>query len=225
MRSRRGSRFCDEGSRGSASAPNSVRRGPRSRSASMGCAIRLRVARGDGPRSWCASAAPSRPASWRTAALVLTLRLAARRPRRLPRGCSWAAPPAVGRPRARCAVQRPRCPARPVHQDLTGFTAPWARRIRISPGPLAARGASLLSIVLVSEGFAGNKMLASVLRPLALQNQRSLHAAVVSANAAVGGLSTRITTLHAVGQPLLTRGDRWWRLCHLPHSSQALQQS
>ena len=105
MRSRRGSRFCDEGSRGSASAPNSVRRGPRSRSASMGCAIRLRVARGDGPRSsWCARAAPSRPASRRTAALVLTLRLAARRPRRLPLGCSWAAPPAVGWPRARCDV-------------------------------------------------------------------------------------------------------------------------
>jgi len=124
VRSRRGSRFCD-GRRGRASAPKSVRLGPKSRSASMGWDILPLLSRGDGPRrSWCARAAPSRPESARTAALVVTLgrRHAAgrtvcagrtpagtlRASRRLPRGCSWAAPPAVGWPRARCAVHRPR---------------------------------------------------------------------------------------------------------------------
>ena len=72
VRSRRGSRFW-EGRRGSASAPKSVRRGPRSRSASMGWDILPLLSRGDGPRSCCARAAPSRPESARTAALVVTL--------------------------------------------------------------------------------------------------------------------------------------------------------
>ena len=162
MRSRRGSRFWEDGSRGSASAPNSVRRGPRSRSASMGCAIRLRVARGDGPRSsWCASAAPSRPASRRTAALVLTLRLAARRPRRLPLGCSWAAPPAVGWPRARCDVHWSQMssktsPPRPNRFHCTmGAADPDLSRASRSPW------ACILILRTRPGGLRGNKMLAS----------------------------------------------------------------
>ena len=179
MRSRRGSRFCDEGSRGSASAPKSVRRGPRSRSASMGWAIRLRVARGDGPRSWCASAAPSRPASRRTAALVLTLRLAARRPRRLPLGCLWAAPPAVGWPRARCDVHWSQMssktsPPRPNRFHCTmGAADPDLSRASRSPRGVHAhrpypsrRSAQEIKCVLVSY------------RPLALRFGRSSNAAV-----------------------------------------------
>ena len=158
MRSRRGSRFCDEGSRGSASAPNSVRRGPRSRSASMGCDILPLLSRGD-VRSWCARAAPSRPESARTAALVVTLgrRHAAGRTVCCSRRCAGSTPAAEAAPGVRvggstssgpasCTVCGAPASRRPAVVDWS-CQSETARQLGLGgsgcPGPLASRWASI----------------------------------------------------------------------------------
>ena len=195
MRSRRGSRFCDEGSRGSASAPNSVRRGPRSRSASMGCDIRPFVARGDGPRSCCARAAPSRPESARTAALVVTLgrRHAAGRTVCCSRRWTGGTPAAEAAPGvlvggstscglASCTVCGAPASRRPAVVDWS-CQSETARQLGLGgsgcPGPLASRWSSILVVRTPPGGLRRKSLLVSY-RSLAL---------CVAANAA--GVSAR----------------------------------
>ena len=161
VRSRRGSRFCCDGSRGRASAPKSVRLGPKSRSASMGCDILPLLSRGD-VRSWCARAAPSRPESARTAALVVTLgrRHAAgrtvcwRHAGRERSGLAEAAPGVlVGGSTscglASCTVCGAPASRRPAVVDWS-CQSETARQLGLGgsgcPGPLASRRASILIV-------------------------------------------------------------------------------